>query len=118
MKNNIFATVLTICFLICFAIATDLTGSWRGTLVTPRGEFLLTYTFRADSGKLTGTVTAPQGRADITDGTFTGNDLTFNVLVQGVQVRHTGKYYPAADSIGMDINYNGTPLHATLQRYY
>jgi len=103
--------------MICFAIATDLAGKWTGTLKAPDGnEYPLTYTFKTDSGKLTGTGTSPQGEVAITDGKLNGTDFTFNIGVNGMDIKNTGKYYPAGDSIGLDIDFNGMKFHATLKR--
>ena len=118
MKRKIFTTTaLVCCFMVCFAIIADIAGKWTGTLKTPDGnEIPLTYTFKLDSGKVKGNVESPQGTIDITDGKINGNDFTFSLSVNGTDVKHTGKFYPAADSIGMDIDFNGSKLHTTLKR--
>lgn len=118
MKKGILTTVLLLCgFMICFAIVTDLAGKWAGTLITPDGnELPLTYTFNTDSGKLTGTAESPQGVVAITGGKISGNTITFGVPVNGDTAMHAGVFYPEADSIGMDITYNGSKMHLTLKR--
>jgi len=119
MKKKIFTTTaLVCCFLVCFAIVGDLVGKWSGTLKTPDGnEFPLSYTFKTDSGKLTGIVSGPQGDVPIADGKIISpTDFTFSISVDGTDIKHTGKFYPDADSIGMDIDYQGMKMHATLKR--
>ena len=119
MKRKIFTTTaLVCCFMVCFAMVADLAGKWTGTLKTPDGnEFPLTYTFKTDSGKLTGIASSPQGDVPITDGKLiSATDFTFSVAVNGTDIKHTGKFYPAADSVGMDIDFNGMKMHATLKR--
>ena len=119
MKKRIFTTTaLVCCFMVCFAIVADIAGKWTGTIKTPDGnEFPLTYTFKTDSGKLTGIASSPQGDVPITDGKLiSATDFTFNVSVNGTDIKHTAKFYPDADSIGMDIDFNGQKLHATLKR--
>jgi hypothetical protein len=118
MKRKIFTTTaLVCCFMVCFAIVADLAGKWTGSLKTPDGqEFPLSYTFKTDSGKLTGMASSPQGEVPITGGKLTGTDFTFNISVNGADVKHTGKFYPDADSVGMDIDFNGMKMHATLKR--
>src|SRR5580693_9356668 len=104
MKKRLFATVaLACCIMVCFAIAADLAGKWTGTLKTPDGnELPLTYTFKTDSGKLTGMASSPQGDINITEGKLlSATDFTFTVPVNGTDIKHTGKFYPEADSIGM-----------------
>jgi len=119
MKRKIFTTAaLLCCMMVCFAIAANLAGKWTGTLKTPDGgEFPLTYTFKTDSGKLTGIASSPQGDVAITDGKLiSATDFTFNLSVNGTDLKHTGKFYPDADSIGMDIDFMGYKMHATLKR--
>jgi len=119
MKKRIFTTVaLVCCLVVCFAIAADLAGKWTGTLKTPDGnEFPLTYTLKTDSGKLSGSVSSPQGEVPISNGKLIdANNFTFTLSVNGTDITNTGKYYPAADSIGMDIDFNGTKMHTTLKR--
>jgi len=118
MKRRIFTTVaLVCCFMICFAIAADTAGKWAGTLTAPDGnQYPLTYTFKTDSGKLTGTGSSPEGDVAITNGKLNGNDFTFTIGVGGVDIINTGKYYPTGDSIGLNIDYNGMKFHSTLKR--
>ena len=119
MKKRIFTTTaLVCCLMVCFAIAADLAGKWTGTLKTPDGnEFPLTYTLKTDSGKLSGSVSSPQGDVPISNGKLIdANNFTFTLSVNGTDITNTGKYYPAADSIGMDIDFNGTKMHTTLKR--
>ena len=118
MKTKFFTTTaLLCCFMVCFAIVADLTGKWTCILKTPDGnEVPLTYNLKLDGDKVTGTAESPQGSVDITDGKVTGTDFTFNVPVNGADIKHTGKYYATADSIGMDIDFNGSKLHTTLKR--
>ena len=118
MKRRIFTTTaLLCCFMVCFAIVADLTGKWTGSLKAPDGnEYPLTYNFKTDGAKLTGTGESPQGTIDITDGKVSGNDFSFTISVGGVDIKNTGKFYPEADSVGMDIDYQGMKMHATLKR--
>jgi len=118
MKRKILTTTaLVCCFMVCFAIIADISGKWTGTLKTPDGnEFPLTYTFKLDSGKLKGTAESPQGTVDIANTTISGTDFTFTVPVNGTDIKHTAKFYEAADSIGMDIDFNGMKMHTTLKR--
>ena len=119
MKRKIFTTtVLVCCIMVCFAIAADIAGKWTGTLKTPDGnEVPLTYVLKTDSGKLTGTAATPEGEVPITDGKLlSATDFSFNVSVNGADFKHTGKFYAAGDSVGLDIDANGMKFHTTLKR--
>jgi hypothetical protein len=57
-----------------FALAADVTGAWTGQAPGPNGEgFQLTFTFKQDGAKLTGTVAGPGGPPlDIINGKVDG----------------------------------------------
>ncbi len=117
MKKKIFTTVtLVCCIMFCFAMAAGLSGKWSGSISMGGNDIPLTYTLKADSGKITGTAENPQGEAPITGGIIKGDSIFFSLNVNGMDVPHNGKYYAAADSISLNINYDGTKLHTTLKR--
>ena len=118
MKKRIFTTAaLVCCMLAVFAFAAGLAGKWTGTLKTPDGnEIALTYNFKTDSGKITGTAASPEGEVPIQNSKMiSATDFTFTVPVNGEDIKHTGKFYPDADSIGMDIEAQGAKMHMTLK---
>jgi len=117
MKKKIFALApLLMLVIICFAAAVDLNGKWIGSVKLPPDSalFALSYNFKVDSGKLTGTALMPQGEVNITDGMINGNDFSFNVPVPGGNAPHTGKLYQ--DSIKLHIVYKGQHLSTILKR--
>jgi len=120
MKRKFFiTTALLFCLVACFAFAivADLTGKWTGILKTPDGnEFPLNYTFKADGNQLTGMASSPNGDVPFTDGKINGSDFSFTLSFNGTDIKNTGKFYPQADSVGMDIDFNGTKMHTTLKR--
>jgi|SRR5471030_2390670 hypothetical protein len=117
MKKIFTTTALLCCVAVCLAIVTDLNGKWTGSIKTPDGnEFPLTYTLKVDGANLTGTASSPQGDVAITNGKVTGTDFSFSLDVNGTDVKHTGKYYAAADTAGLDIDFNGMKFHTTLKR--
>jgi len=117
MKSKILTTsLIACCFVAFFAIAAGLTGKWSGAISMNGDDIPLTYTFKADSGKITGTASNPQGDAPITGGKIKGDSIFFSIDVNGVDVPHTGKYFSSADSISLNIDYQGTKLHTTLKR--
>jgi hypothetical protein len=116
--KTIITTALVLSFIVCFAAAVaDLSGKWTGTLKTPDGsEFPLSYTFKLDGDKLTGTGSGPNGDTPITAGKVNGTDFTFNLNVNDADIAHTCKYYSDGDSISVNINFNGAKMHAQLKR--
>ena len=58
-KFGILSALLAV--LSIAAWAADITGTWVGSAAGGGGDFTLTYTFKQDGDKLSGTVTSPQG---------------------------------------------------------
>lgn len=116
MKRKIFITaLLSCCFMLCFAAFAALDGKWNGSIATPDGQSLnVTYTFKADGEKLTGTAVSPMGEVNIEDGKIKGDDFTFKVNVSGTDYPHKGKVY--ADSCAMDIDFGGSSSHFVVKR--
>ncbi|WP_374949398.1 hypothetical protein [Mucilaginibacter sp.] len=117
MKRKIFTTaLLSCCFMICLAAALlDVAGTWTGDLKMADGNTIpLSYTFKIDGAKVTGTATSPQGETAIDNGKLAGDVITFSVNVQGMDIPHSGKCY--ADSIGMDVTVGEDKLHSKLMR--
>jgi len=120
MSKKLFTTVaLVCCFVVCLAaMVAELSGKWTGSVTDPDGqEVTLTYNIKVDGDKLTGTGESNGNTADIYDGKITGNDFTFKVTnTEGVVIPHKGKYYPEADSVGMDIDFKSIKFHCKLKR--
>ncbi|WP_184542356.1 glycoside hydrolase [Mucilaginibacter sp. FT3.2] len=116
MKKTIaITTIFLLIITICFAVVNNLNGKWTGPVMLPGNKpFQLSYNFKVDSGKLTGTALTPAGEVNITDGMINGDDFSFSVPVPNGSAPHTGKLY--ADSITLHIVYEGQHLAATLKR--
>lgn len=72
--------------------ATDITGTWTGQMSTPDGNaFSLTFVFKQDGAKLTGSVQGPQGDPiAIDNGKVDGSNFSFTVSFNGTTITHTG----------------------------
>ena len=118
MKRKFLMTaVLMGCLLVAVAAIADLSGKWTSTFNAPDGTSIpLTYTFKVDGSKLTGTLEAAGSEVPIDSGMVKEDNVSFNVTVQGVTYAHKGKYYTAGDSIGVDVNYDGNKSHMTMKR--
>ena len=70
--------------------AADVTGSWTSSMQSPDGSSMqITFTFKQDGDKLTGTVQGPQGDPiDISNGKVDGDKLTFDVTFNGMTIHH------------------------------
>jgi hypothetical protein len=91
MKKLLYlCAVLAMTFVAANARAADVTGTWSAEMKTPDGNsFPLTFTFKQDGDKLTGTVQGPQGDPiDISNGKVDGDKLTFDVTFNGMTIHH------------------------------
>ncbi|AYL94112.1 hypothetical protein [Mucilaginibacter celer] len=114
-KEFLIVSAFVILAAFSFISMANINGKWTGALKLPGdGDFPLSYTFKVDSGKLTGTAHAPQGDVAITDGMINGDNFSFSIPVPGGTSPHTGKVYQ--DSLSMNLVYKGQHLHATLVR--
>jgi hypothetical protein len=64
-------------------LAADISGTWSGSMNMGGNDMTLTYTFKVDGEKLTGTVTGPQGEPlTLNEGKINGDKLSFSINVQ------------------------------------
>ena len=81
MKNKILlfgAAALTVLFIS--ARAADIYGNWIAKIRSGQGPRETIFSFRVDGTELTGTVSVPQGKADILDGKIDGDEISFYVI--------------------------------------
>ena len=74
--------------------ASDVTGTWTTNMAGPNGDSMqITFTFKQDGAKLTGTVASPMGDPmEITEGKVDGDKLSFNVSFNGMTIKHEGVF--------------------------
>jgi len=90
IRRSLTALIALLVFAaVCLAANVD--GNWEGTVKTPNGDMALTFVFKADGAKLTGTVQSPMGELPIADGKIDGDKITFNVDAGGNTIAHEGK---------------------------
>ena len=124
MKHLKYWLVLSAALLMVFGAkpifaATDMTGTWTGSMSTPDGNnFALTFVFKQDGAKLTGTVAGPQGDPlTIDNGKVDGDNFSFTVTFNGMTITHTGTV--TGDEIKMTSKSDSAdfpPLQLTLKR--
>jgi len=73
---------ILLAWLAVAAWAADITGTWIGSASGGGADFSLTYTFKQDGAKFTGTVQGPQGDPlPLTDCKLDGDKISFAVKV-------------------------------------
>jgi hypothetical protein len=83
----VLGTCLPILCLAAFSLAAGeeaksgkLTGSWEGTATSAQqGEFPITMELEQNGEAVSGSITAPEGTAEIPSGTFKKNKLEFRI---------------------------------------
>ncbi len=116
--------VLCAALLVLFSAAplfaaSDMTGKWTTTdMKAPDGgSFTLTFEFKQDGAKLTGTVTGPQGDPlAIDNGKVDGDQFSFTVNINGTTITHDGTI--TGDEIKIHTKSDGgmPPMDMTLKR--
>jgi hypothetical protein len=116
MKRKLFNSIaLASCFIVLMAVFADLNGKWSGTLKTPDGnEIPVTYNFKVEGDKLTGTAEGPEGAVTVDNGKVIKDSFSFKVTVDGNDYPHSGKVYE--DSCGLDVDFGTQKMHTTLKR--
>ncbi|HTY27941.1 MAG TPA: hypothetical protein VMD51_07325 [Mycobacterium sp.] len=101
------------------AFANNVDGDWSGSLDSPNGPVQISYTFKADGAKLTGTTTGPDGaKLAIKDGMVDGDKLAFTVDVDmggnAMSLKYTGVV--SADGIALTLDFQGQPIKFTVKK--
>lgn len=124
MKRALFLLLLCAALALAFThssarAATDATGAWTGDVQMPDGNSMtLTFTFKQDADKLTGTVQGPQGDPmEISNGKIDGEKISFDTSFNGTTIHHEGTV--SADQIQLTAKSedgNFPPMDLTLKR--
>lgn len=114
-KKFLITSVLICCSVLAtFAIVSTLDGKWVGKVLLNGSEMPVSFNFKVDGDKLTGTSETSYGVATIDNGKITGNEFSFTTTVSSYEIPHSGKFYP--DSVSLNVDVMGSTLHTTLTR--
>ena len=113
------ALVLALLLWAAPAMAADVDGKWAGTVSTPGGDFPVSFEFKADGTKLTGTTMSPDGSAvNIKDGKIDGDKIAFGVSLDfggmTIDIAYTGVVSPTELKLTADVA--GMPLEFVVKR--
>jgi hypothetical protein len=78
-RRILFATAVLCAVFAGLALAADISGNWSGTMQAGDSPVPLTFAFKQDGEKLTGTVTGPGGPLELNEGKVVGDKVTFYV---------------------------------------
>jgi len=95
MKKLMF-TIVVLFLGTVFSYAADVDGKWKASFAGggPGGGdgqgMELVFNFKADGEKLTGSITSPMGDMEITKGKIVGKELSFEIDLNGMVIKHKG----------------------------
>jgi hypothetical protein len=101
------------------AFAAPVDGDWSGSLDTPNGPVMVSYTFKADGTTLAGTTTGPDGsKVAIKDGKIDGNNITFTIDfdMQGTAMSFKYTGVVSADGIALATDFQGQAMNFTVKK--
>lgn len=81
MTKRLLFLALTGVLLASMLIAADISGTWTGLMTFGDNQIPLTYVFKQDGAKLTGSVASPNGDLPLQEGKVEGDKLSFYVMV-------------------------------------
>lgn len=120
MKTRIHALMLSALLLAAGpAFAADVDGTWTGSLDTPNGAVPLSFTFKADGNKLTGSTLGMDGQAyQLKDGKIEGDKISFSFDVDFGQGPFTFKYTGVVSKTELKLHsdFMGNPIDFTLKK--
>jgi len=119
MVTRLKGLLLALLLISAPAFAANVDGDWSGSFDSPNGPVAISYTFKADGAKLTGTTTGPDGaKVAIKDGKIDGANISFAVDVDmggnAMTLKYTGVV--AADSIALTLDFQGQPVNITVKK--
>jgi hypothetical protein len=101
------------------AFAAPVDGDWSGSLDTPNGPVMISYTFKADGTTLTGTTTGMDGaKIAIKNGKIDGNNISFtlDLDMQGTAMSFKYTGVVSADSIALATSFQDMPINFTVKK--
>jgi hypothetical protein len=101
------------------ALGADVDGKWTGTVAGPAGDTTLSFTFKADADKLTGSTTGPDGsEVPIKEGKIDGKNITFKVILDfggmPFEINYKGVVSPTETKLTAE--FFGMPFELTVKK--
>lgn len=89
--KKLLLTVFVSVFAIVASHAEGIGGKWKTSVESPQGTMEMTYTFKVEGQKLTGSISTPMGDIEILKGEVNGNEFSFEIDMMGTAVPNKGK---------------------------
>ena len=111
-RRILFATAVLCAIFAGAALAADISGNWSGTMQAGNDQVPLTFAFKQDGEKLTGTVISVQHQPlPLSDGKVLGDKVTFFVQadMNGSPTKFISEGVIKGDEITLNIKTEGGP---------
>ncbi|MFN8431057.1 MAG: hypothetical protein U0V04_13855 [Spirosomataceae bacterium] len=112
MFKKILSTAIIVFALSLASFAQDINGKWNGKVMD---QFEVSYTFKAEGEKLTGSTVGPEGNEIILkDGKIKGNDIEFVLNIMDQDIKMVGKL--EGDTLKLKFNMMGNDAEMVLKK--
>lgn len=120
MKFLVLASMLMLALCVP-AIAADIDGKWTGTVQGPAGDTPVSFTFKSDGAKLTGTTPNPLDGTDVAikEGKIDGKNITFKLSLDfgaGMPFDFDYKGVVSATDLKLTTEFLGMPIEINLKK--
>ena len=119
MTKRVCTLLLGIVLLAAPALAADVDGTWTGTLDTPMGAVPVTFDFKAEGDKLTGTMIGMDGmKIPLSNGKVEGDKISYvvNIDAGGMPLELAWKGVVTPAEIKADMEVFGMPFQVVLKK--
>jgi hypothetical protein len=119
MTKRVCMLLALVLFAVVPAFAADVDGKWTGPLETPMGEVPVTFTFKADGDKLSGTMLGMDGsEIPIANGKVDGNTISYTVMLDfnGMPLELIYKGVVSSGEIKLDLEVFGMPFNFVVKK--
>ena len=108
-RRTILATAVLCVMFAGAVLAADISGNWSGTMQMGDNPLDLTFVFKQDGEKLTGTVATPSGDLPLSEGKVAGDKISFYVLADmgGTPVKFISEGVVKGDEITISTKTDG-----------
>jgi hypothetical protein len=119
MRCVALVALLLVLVLSIPAIAADFSGNWNGMVSTPKGDYPIGFSFKADGGRVEGTMLGTDGTPfKIENGKIEGSVITFAVTLNypGKSLARTYKGVLNGDEIKFSVDSSGQTSEFVVKR--